>query len=92
MKLVEMMYEGTMRAAVAHALRKGIQSEWLQERSQALNETVKGQIKAGWDAFMDEVRDVLESSMGEPMYRQVLNVQMNVWGVGALKEIGGVAE
>jgi len=41
---------------------------------------------------MDEVRDVLESSMGEPMYRQVLNVQMNVWGVGALKEIGGVAE
>lgn len=82
MDIINVMCEGTMKAAAEIIAVKGIKVTDLDKLVAAL----RNQIKAQYAETMQDLKDAMNAHMGEPMLRQILNVACNQMALDALKE------
>lgn len=83
MNLVQIVCQGAMRAAALIAESKG-----LQPNIDKLTETLRTEVRDGFQEVCQELKAANEAHMPESMLREIINVNCNLIAVRALRSAG----
>lgn len=85
MDLINIICEGTMKAAAEMIAVKKLTVD-----THILVDALREQIKTQYDETLKDLKAAIDAHMGEPMYRQILNVACNKMAVDALKQVKAI--
>lgn len=85
MELVDTICQASMRAAAEMIAVKRLSPDL-----DAVTAALRAQILAQYAEVTGDLKDALDAHMGEPMYREILNVACNKIALDALKQVGAL--